>query len=83
MGNAVQIDGKSWRQASSDIAIAGLGWVSLTAPGTFKIKVSAPVGTTISTRDPMMPFEAKKTSARHTGSRFIRKGTSGGIGWRA
>lgn len=73
--------GRGWSKATCDIAIGGLGFVSLTGPGKYQVKVSVPKGTTVTVRDPMMPFEARKTSVRHTGSKFVRK--SGGIGWRA
>ena len=55
--------------------IAGLGWLSVTGPGPdpFMIKVTVPRGTTVRMRDPIMPFEAKATTARHTGGRFVRK----------
>ncbi|CAE7493574.1 BPG2, partial [Symbiodinium microadriaticum] len=76
----LNVTGQGWKKATCDIAIGGLGFVSVTGPGMFQIKVSVPKGTSVTVRDPMLPFEASKTSVRHTGTRFIRK--CGGIGWR-
>lgn len=42
-------------------------------PGSFVVKVSAPRGTTVRTRDPIMPFEARETTVTHTGGRFVKK----------
>lgn len=70
-----QIPGTSWGKASKDIVIAGLGWMSITGPGpeSFLIKVTAPRGTTVRSRDPIMPFEARETTVVHTGGRFVKK----------
>jgi len=80
-----EVSGSSWRRAARDIVIAGLGWVSITGPGTFRIKVSAPEGTVVSTRDPLMPFEAMSTTVKHSGGRLIQKGKASrkGYAWRA
>jgi hypothetical protein len=71
----LQIEGHSWGKASKDIVIAGLGWMSITGPGpeSFTVKVTAPHGTTVRMRDPIMPFEARETTATHTGGRFVKK----------
>ena len=70
-----QIPGTSWGRASKDIVSAGLGWMSITGPGpeSFLVKVTAPRGTTVRTRDPIMPFEARETTVTHTGGRFVKK----------
>ena len=39
-----QITGDSWKKSSYDIVIAGLGWISVTGPGTALVRVTTPVG---------------------------------------
>lgn len=78
------ISGDSWKKSACDIVISGLGWISITGPGKFKIKVTAPKGVSINTRDPLMPYEARQTTVQHTGGRFVQKRKNRkGYGWRA
>lgn len=35
----IQVEGDEWRRASTDIVIAGLGWISIT--GTYRALLSA------------------------------------------
>lgn len=58
--------------------IAGLGWVSITGPGKAVIRVTVPEGTHVSLRAPLLPFEAKSTTAKFTGGRFIKKSAKRG-----
>ncbi len=53
--------------------VAGLGWVAVTGPGTCKVKVTVPKGTDVVLRDPLLPFEAKFTTASFSGGRIIKK----------
>lgn len=69
--------------ASTDIVIAGLGWVSVTGVGDCVVKVTVPGCTSVSTRPAMLPFESRRTGVKFTGSRLIRKNSKGlSLGWR-
>ncbi len=75
------MEGDSWKKSSTDIVIAGLGWVAVTGPGKVKIRVTVPQGTQVITRPALMPFEATTTAVGFTGGRLTNR--TGGIGWRA
>ena len=84
----LQLEGDSWRTASNDIVIAGLGWVSITGPGVCKIKVTVPKGTTVTVRPPLLPFEARETTVKFTGGKLLKRSKKSGdagksYGWRA
>ncbi|KAJ2549245.1 nitric oxide associated protein 1 [Coemansia sp. RSA 1933] len=56
-------EGLHKRHATLDVALAGIGWISIT--GMFphaKIRVHTPQGTGVSVRPPLMPFEYNKIS---------------------
>lgn len=57
--------GDSWKQAAADIVIAGLGWVAVTGSGTCRIRVRVPTGTLVDTRPPLMPYEARYSTATY------------------
>jgi ribosome biogenesis GTPase A len=63
----IEIAGEGWRKSSTDIVIAGLGWVSITGTGLCKVKVSVPQDTSIGTRPSLLPYEAPRTTAKFTG----------------
>lgn len=68
------------------MVIPGLGWVTITGPGVAKIKVLAPEGTEVTLRPPLLPFEAKHTTAKFTGGKISKRSTKSGAksyGWRA
>ena len=68
------------------IVIAGLGWVSITGAGPCVIKVTAPAGTSISEREPLLPYEASHSTAKFTGGKIMKKSRKQGkqsYGWRA
>lgn len=67
-----EIEGKGWEMASTDIVIAGLGWVSVTGAGSCKVRVSVPEGTRVDTRDALMPFDTWQHMSVYTGT-SIRK----------
>lgn len=79
------MDGDGWEQSSSDIVIPGLGWVSVTGVGTVKVRVTAPVGTEVTLRPALLPFEAKHTTAKFVGGRLEKKSRKSvkTYGWRA
>jgi 30S ribosome assembly GTPase len=65
-------DGTGWKRACVDIVLSGLGWVSVTGAGSVRLKVCAPKGVGVFTRDPLMPFEVRVSGAsRYTGTRAI------------
>jgi ribosome biogenesis GTPase A len=84
-----EVEGSSWKESSTDIVIAGLGWVSVTGPGKASIRVSVPAGTSVRMRPPLLPFEATYTTAKFSGGRIIKKSKKVGpnkvkqYGWRA
>jgi hypothetical protein len=56
------------------VVIAGLGWVSVTGPGSFKVRVTAPKDTLVGLRPALLPYEAPLTTVSFTGGRLKRKG---------
>ena len=82
------VHGTSWKRSSSDIVMAGLGWISITGTGPCTIRVTVPKGTDVSQRAPVLPFEAKTSSAKFSGGRIVKKSKKQGegsnsYGWRA
>eukprot|EP01032_Pedospumella_encystans_P012834 gene12834-14817_t len=70
----LEISGDSWKKSSYDIVIAGLGWISVTGPGTAIVRVTTPVGTTVGLRPALLPYEAPLTTVKFSGGRLMRKG---------
>jgi len=70
----VVISGESWKKSESDIVIAGLGWVSVTGPGTFTVRITTPEDTLVGLRTALLPYEAPLTTVKFSGGRLIRKG---------
>lgn len=69
----ISIKGEGWKKASADIALSGLGWISVTGPGVAQVRISVPAGTAVSVRPPLMPFDVWEAASRYTGGRAIRK----------
>lgn len=67
------VDGSGWKSSSSDIVLAGLGWVSITGAGPCTIRVTVPKGVTVSQREPLLPFEARSSSATFSGGRIVKR----------
>mmetsp|Transcript_2490 Transcript_2490/g.3509 ORF Transcript_2490/g.3509 Transcript_2490/m.3509 type:complete len:768 (+) Transcript_2490:130-2433(+) len=78
----IEIDGVGWKEAAADIALRGLGWVSVTGAGTAKVRVSLPKGIGFSVRPPLMPYDVWESTARYTGGRAVRKSTKSKSGKR-
>jgi len=82
-----RVRGDSWKEASTDIVIAGLGWVSITGTGECTIRVTVPAGTGVNQRPALLPYEASHSTAKYTGGRIVRKSKKNNIGksygWRA
>jgi len=76
----VTIEGRGWNEAAKDIVLGGLGWVAVTGTGNLKIGITVPRGVRVGLREPLMPFEARWTTAKYTGvrSRKIGKKTKTG-----
>ena len=82
------IDGSGWKQSSSDIVLAGLGWVSVTGAGPCTIRVTVPNGTLVTQRQPLLPFESHTSSAKFSGGRIVKTSrkqdkSQSSYGWRA
>lgn len=81
------IHGIGWDKSCNDLVIAGLGWISITGAGSCRVRVTVPEGTVTALRPPLLPFEAKFTTAKFTGGRLLKKsrkpGTGSSSGWRA
>lgn len=71
--HVIDIEGTGWKEASADIALAGLGWVAVTGPGVAKVRVSLPKAIGLSVRPPLMPLDIWRSTAKYTGSRAVRK----------
>lgn len=65
--------GMGWKKASVDIVLSGLGWISVTGPGSVRLRVCVPKGVGVFTREPLMPFEAQKGVSRYTGSTAVNR----------
>ena len=68
----IDVQGCGWGEASCDIVLSGLGWISVTGAGSCKIRVVAPAGVMIVQREPLMPFEARDSMAKATGGRIVK-----------
>lgn len=79
--------GGDWKTASTDIVIAGLGWVSVTGPGECTVAVTVPEGVSVVTRPALLPNEASHSTASFTGGRLEKKSRKPGgakqYGWRS
>jgi hypothetical protein len=69
----VTIEGTGWKEAAADIALTGLGWVSVMGAGTATVKISVPKGIGVAVRPPLMPFDVWESAAKYTGGRAVRK----------
>ena len=56
----VVVQGNTWKANSVDVCIAGLGWASVGVNGTVELKVWAPKGVAITTREAIVPDMAKE-----------------------
>lgn len=57
--SVVALEGASWREASVDVAIAGLGWFGVTVDGRCELEVWAHDGVAITTHQALVPDHAK------------------------
>lgn len=65
--------GDSWKKASVDIVLSGLGWIAVTGPGAVRLRVWVPKGVGVFTREPLMPFEAQTGVSSYTGSSAVNR----------
>jgi hypothetical protein len=82
----VEVEGTSWKEAAADVVLPGLGWVTVTGPGLARLKITSIEGADITVRAPLLPFEARHTTATYTGGRIEKKSRKIGVksyGWRA
>lgn len=56
----VPVAGDTWTASSTDVAIAGLGWISVGVKGNAGVRVWAPPGIAITVRKAMLPDYAKE-----------------------
>ncbi|XXQ31021.1 NOA1/YqeH-like C-terminal domain-containing protein [Plasmodiophora brassicae] len=60
-----EVSGEGWKKSCADIVFDGLGWISLT--GCDAVRVQAYSIGMARLRDPLMPYDAMRTSKRFTG----------------
>ncbi|CAG9467096.1 unnamed protein product [Pedinophyceae sp. YPF-701] len=56
----VEVEGSSWRESSVDVCVSGLGWVAVGCEGPALLRVWAPRGVAVTTRDALVPDFAKR-----------------------
>lgn len=66
-------EGESWKKSCVDIVLSGLGWISVTGPGSVRLRVWVPRGVGVFTREPLMPFEAETGVSTYTGSVAVNR----------
>ena len=62
------IQGKGWRESAADIVFPGLGWISVTGSGELSVRTQPPRDIPVYVREPVMPFEARESSRKFTGT---------------
>lgn len=67
----IEIECDKFNKSSKDIAIHGLGWISITGSGPCKFEVWAPEEVGVTLRSPLMPFEADSSKLIKTKHKFI------------
>ena len=72
VSHEIEVQGCGWREASCDIVLSGLGWISVTGSGSCRLRIVAPAGVMVVQRDPLMPFEARDSMGKDTGGRIVR-----------
>jgi len=70
-----QIVGEGWDKSSHDVVLAGLGWFTITGSGPCTVRVVAPEGVFVALRSPLLPFEAKHSTAKFSGGRILKGNT--------
>lgn len=78
----LDIEGTGWKEACADIALTGLGWISVMGAGTANVKITVPQGLGVEVRPPLMPFDVWESTAKYTGSRSVRKSSKTSAGKR-
>uniref|UniRef100_A0A0G4IE41 G domain-containing protein n=1 Tax=Chromera velia CCMP2878 TaxID=1169474 RepID=A0A0G4IE41_9ALVE len=68
----------SWKEASCDIVIPGIGFLAVTGVGNARFRVWVPDGVEVYTRPPLLPFEARSSTGVFTGGHFVVKGKKTG-----
>lgn len=66
-------EGESWKKSCVDIVLSGLGWISVTGPGSVRLRVWVPRGVGVFTREPLMPFEAETGVSTYTGTAAVNR----------
>lgn len=66
-------EGGGWKKSCVDIVLSGLGWISVTGPGSVRLRVWVPRGVGVFTREPLMPFEAETGVSKYTGTAAVNK----------
>mmetsp|Transcript_1792 Transcript_1792/g.5215 ORF Transcript_1792/g.5215 Transcript_1792/m.5215 type:complete len:701 (+) Transcript_1792:224-2326(+) len=51
----IAVEGKTFRESTTDIAIAGLGWIGVAVKGQSNFRVWAPLGVAVTTRESLAP----------------------------
>lgn len=67
----IEISCDKFNKSSKDIAIHGLGWVSITGTGSCKFEIWAPEEVGVTLRSPLMPYEAEPSKLVKTQHKFL------------
>jgi len=67
----ITIHGQGWETAAVDVVLSGLGWFSVTGSGSCRLRIVAPRGILVTTRDPLLPFESRYSRAKFTGGKVL------------
>jgi ribosome biogenesis GTPase A len=82
MATEVSVEGDSWKDSTVDVGIGGIGWVGVGVAGAADLRVWAPPGVAITTRDALVPDYAKELERPGFGSVIgdLGKGVNSGGG---
>lgn len=65
------VEGRGFDEAAIDVVLSGIGWFSVTGSGDCAVEVDGPANMLVTTRQPLLPFEAKYNTAKYTGGKLV------------
>ena len=76
----VPVSGDSWKRSSVDVAVAGLGWVSVALSGSARLRVWAPRGVSVTVREALVPDMARELGRPGFNGQPVKEVGGGGGG---